>query len=110
MPGSGNGFGPRHPNAHVWVRVDDNDLSPYPLNRTPAGAEQSARSTHIQRHRVRGNDPLDANQQVIQDELLSTIGSFAANGNPEGQGDSGLAAVQSHATRCCRCSQPVTAS
>jgi hypothetical protein len=33
-----------------------------------------------------GTTPLDTNQDVIQDELLSTIASFAADGTRAGQG------------------------
>jgi para-nitrobenzyl esterase len=67
--------------------LDDNDLSPYPLNQPPAGAEHVGAWNYVYSGTVYGGTtPLDANQQVIQDELLSTIASFAADGNPVGQG------------------------
>jgi para-nitrobenzyl esterase len=67
--------------------IDDNDLSPYPLNPPPAGAEHVGAWNYVYSGTVYGGTtPLDANQQVIQDELLSTIASFAADGNPVGQG------------------------
>jgi para-nitrobenzyl esterase len=67
--------------------LDDNDLSPYPLNPPPAGAEHVGAWNYVYSGTVYGGTtPLDANQQVIQDELLSTIASFAADGNPVGQG------------------------
>jgi para-nitrobenzyl esterase len=67
--------------------LDDNDLSPYPLNPPPAGAEHVGAWNYVYSGTVYGGTtPLDANQQGIQDELLSTIASFAADGNPVGQG------------------------
>ena len=68
--------------------LDDNDLSPYPLTGTPAGAEHVGAFNYIYSGTVYGGTtPLDANQQVIQNELLTTIASFASDGNPVGQGD-----------------------
>ena len=67
--------------------IDDNDLSPYPLTGPPAGAEHVGAWNLVYSGTIYGGTtPLDANQQAIQDELLSTIASFAAGGNPAGQG------------------------
>ena len=87
VPGTGNGFRPRLEDADARFEIDDNDLSPYPLNPPPAGAEHVGAWNYIYSGTVYGRTtPLDANQHVIQDELLSTIASFAADGNPAGQG------------------------
>jgi para-nitrobenzyl esterase len=67
--------------------IDDNDLSPYPTTPPPAGAEHIGAWNYIYSGTVYGGTtPLDANQQALQDELLTTIGGFALNGDTSPQG------------------------